>query len=147
MTKNIIIKQIEYNSESYKLALDLRFKILREPLGLALSKQDLDGEDQQIHIVAIAQNEIVGTIVLKPITRIRIKLRQMAVSHKLQGQGIGKKLVVFAEELAKSQDYKIIEMIARLSALKFYQKLGYKTEGEEFEEVTVRSINMAKTIV
>ena len=68
----------------------------------------------------------------------------MAVDESLQGNGIGKKLVLFAENLSKSKGFQEIEMIARMSALDFYKKLGYKTEGDEFEEVTVRSINMIK---
>lgn len=68
----------------------------------------------------------------------------MAVDESMQGLGLGKKLIIFAEQLAQGKNFKKIEMIARISALGFYEKLGYKTIGEEFEEVTVRSINMVK---
>jgi len=142
--ENFIIKQVEYGSDAYKKTLQFRYEILRKPLGLEWSEKDLENEEKQIHIAAILDEKIVGTVVLKPISEERVKLRQMAVSEDLQGQGAGKKLVIFAEEIAKEKGYKTIEMIARISALGFYEKLGYKTEGEEFEEVTVRSINMIK---
>ncbi len=144
--QNISIQQIEYNSDLYKKSLEFRYKILREPLGLNWRAKDLNGEGKQIHIVALTQNKIVGTVVLKPISETRVKLRQMAVDPDLQGGGVGKKLVIFAEEVAREKDYQTIEMIARMSALGFYEKLGYKSEGDEFEEVTVRSINMAKNL-
>ncbi len=119
---------------------------MREPLGLIWSKKDLDGEESQFHILAMSDQKIVGTVVLKPVSKTRIKLRQMAVDSHLQGNGIGKKLVLFAENLAKSKGFQEVEMIARMSALNFYKKLGYKTEGEEFEEIMVRSINMIKNL-
>jgi len=119
---------------------------LREPLGLIWSKKDLDGEESQFHISAICNQKIVGTVVLKPVSKTRIKLWQMAVGSHLQSNRIGKELVLFAENLAKSQGFQEIEMIARMSALNFYKKLGYKIKGEEFEDVTVRSINMIKNL-
>ena len=142
----LTIQPVIFDSDLYQKSLDLRYKILREPLGLIWSKKDLDSEESQFHISAICDQKIVGTVVLKPVSKTRIKLRQMAVDNHLQGSGIGKKLVLFAENLAKSKDFQEIEMIARMSALDFYKKLGYKTEGEEFEEVTVRSINMIKNL-
>jgi RimJ/RimL family protein N-acetyltransferase/predicted GNAT family N-acyltransferase len=142
----IAIQVIDFDSDLYQKSLDFRYKILREPLGLIWSKKDLDGEESQSHISAICNQKIVGTVVLKSVSKTRIKLRQMAVDSHLQGNGIGKKLVLFAESLAKSQGFQEVEMIARISALDFYKKLGYKTEGEEFEEVTVRSINMIKNL-
>jgi predicted kinase/N-acetylglutamate synthase-like GNAT family acetyltransferase len=141
---NLTIQTISFGSDLYQKSLDFRYKILREPLRLSWSKKDLDGEESQFHISAICEQKIVGTVVLKPVSKTRIKLRQMAVDESLQGNGIGKKLVLFAENLSKSKGFQEIEMIARMSALDFYKKLGYKTEGDEFEEVTVRSINMIK---
>lgn len=78
---------------------------MREPLGLIWSKKDLDGEESQFHILAMSDQKIVGTVVLKPVSKTRIKLRQMAVDSHLQGNGIGKKLVLFAENLAKSKGF------------------------------------------
>lgn len=142
----ITIQTVSVDSNLYQESLDFRYKILRQPLGLSWSKKDLDGEESQFHILAICNQKIIGTIVLKPISKIRIKLRQMAVDESLQGSGIGKKLVLFAENLARSKGFEEVEMIARMSALDFYKKLGYKTEGDEFEEVTVRSMNMIKNL-
>lgn len=142
--RRITIQTVSFGSDLYQKSLDFRYKILREPLGLSWSEKDLDCEESQFHILAICNHAVVGTVVLKPVSESRVKLRQMAVDESFQGSGIGKKLVLFAENLARSRDFKEIEMIARMSALDFYKKLGYKTEGGEFEEVTIRSINMIK---
>ncbi len=141
------IEQISFGSDLYHSALGFRFEILRKPLGLTWSEKDLSGEDRQIHIAAINDlGKMVGTVVLKPISKELVKLRQMAVDPNLQKSGIGKNLVLFAEDYARSSGYKKIEMIARISAFEFYRKLGYEPNGEEFEEVTVRSVNMFKNL-
>ena len=60
------------------------------PLGLRLSEEDVQDEDQQIHIAALDEDgSIVGTVLLKPLSQSRVKLRQMAVSPSLRRSGIG----------------------------------------------------------
>ena len=156
----MIIQIIKYGSPLYRETLDFRFKILRNPFGLKLSKKDSQNEDKQIHIAALVSDKVLGTVVLKPISQNKIKLRQMAVDPRMHGNGVGRKLVTFAEEFAKSKNYKLIEMNARISAMGFYQKLGYQVEGHErnsvlgyraqkngeFEEVAICSITMIKKL-
>jgi predicted GNAT family N-acyltransferase len=129
----------------YAASQYFRNQILREPLGLKLNEKDLEGEEKQIHIAAIDENEkIVGTVLLKPIGKTLIKLRQMAVIDALQGKGVGKKLILFAESLANSRGYQTIELHARVSAQTFYTKLGYQAEGPVFIEASVPTIRMTK---
>lgn len=147
MQKVLTIQTIEYDSALYKQALDFRFKLLRKPLGLQWSTRDLEGEGLQIHIAAICNDKVVGTLVLKPISQTKIKLRQMAVDEDLQGSGVGRKLIQFAENLAKTKSFEEMEInAARKPVVGFYEKLGYKTVGEEFEAVTLKCINMLKVL-
>ena len=50
----------------------------------------------------------------------------MAVVSGLQGKGIGKVLLQFAENIARDRGYKKIMMHARKTAVGFYEKSGYK---------------------
>ena len=143
----MIIELVPYGSERYESMKQFREEILRKPLGLRLSHKDLEGEVQQIHIAALDANaQIIGTVILKPLSRDLVKLRQMAVSFAFQCQGIGKQLVQFAENTAQSNGFEAIEMNARVSAKGFYEKLGYQTEGREFIEVSVATIKMRKVV-
>jgi N-acetylglutamate synthase-like GNAT family acetyltransferase len=131
----------------YSATTKLREKILRLPLGLVLSEKDVAGEEQQIHIAALSpEKEVVGTVLLKPLSPTLVKLRQMAVADAYQGSGLGKKLVQFAEQVAVENGFREIEMHARISALGFYEKLGYKVAGDTFIEVTIPTILMKKTL-
>ena len=70
----------------------------------------------------------------------------MAVSPVLQGKGIGRVLMVFAENIARDRGYRRLTMHARKTAIGFYEKLGYKTQGEEFQEVTIPHFEMDKEL-
>ena len=143
-----VLQRLDYGSPLYELSKAFREQILRKPLGIILSEEDLKGEDQQIHFAAISESQIVGTVVLKPLPDQKVKLRQMAISPSHEGQGLGRKLILMAEEFACESGYKSIEMTARCSAQGFYERLGYETSGQVFVEaaVPVPSIIMSKTI-
>jgi predicted GNAT family N-acyltransferase len=52
----------------------------------------------------------------------------------------------FAENLARDRGYKILTMHARKNAIGFYEKMGYRTKGEEFQEVTIAHYVMEKKL-
>ena len=149
MTKNTIdIAIVPFGSPLYERMKVFRQAVLRIPLGLRLSEADLAGEESQIHIAAVSpSDEVMGTVLLKPVSEDWIKLRQMAVSDKSQGTGLGRRLVTFAEQAAQDSGCNEIRMHARLSALGFYEKLGYAQQGDTFIEATVPTILMKKALV
>lgn len=143
----MIIQEIAFGSDPYEETKRFRDEVLRRPLGLSLSVHDLLGEKEQTHIAAVAANgTIVGTVLLKPVAGLVIKLRQMAVAPDLRRRGIGAELVRYAEAAAVVRGFQIMEMHARVSAEGFYKKLGYRSIGAEFIEVTVPTIKMVKRI-
>jgi ribosomal protein S18 acetylase RimI-like enzyme len=70
----------------------------------------------------------------------------MAVIAGLQGKGIGKVLIQFAENIARDRGFKKIMMHARKSAIGFYEKMGYTIVGTEFEEVNLPHFLMEKNL-
>lgn len=126
--------------------MNFRFQNLRKPLNLEWSKNDLMNEDQQIHFALKNINEIVGSFCLKKIDCSTIRLRQMAIKKNMQKQGYGSSILKFTEKFAVENNYKKIIIIARLSAMDFYKKNFFKTSGNIFIDVTVKSIKMYKEI-
>ena len=88
--------------------------------------------------------EIIGSFCLKKIDIQTIKLRQMAIKKEYQKKGYGSKVIRFTESFARHNNYKIIILTARLSALEFYEKNSFNTSGKIFNDVTVDSIKMFK---
>jgi ribosomal protein S18 acetylase RimI-like enzyme len=140
------LKIIDYGSKEYQLMVNLRYEILRKPLGLQFSKDELDQEKDEILIGAFEDEKILGCCMLVKTDVKSCRLRQMAVINKLQGKGIGKALMVFAENLARDRGFKNLTMHARKSAVGFYERLGYRVIGEEFQEVTISHYVMEKEL-
>jgi predicted GNAT family N-acyltransferase len=140
------IGEIPYHSQWYEKSKQLRQDVLRTPIGLILSDKDVEGEENQFHIAAIDNDEVVGVIILKPLENGVIKPRQVAIAQTMQGKGLGRDMLVFAESLARTRGFSSVEMSARISAQIFYEKLGYRTIGGIFTEVGLNTIKMIKTL-
>ena len=140
------LKIIDYGSKEYHQMVNLRHEILRKPLGLQFGKDELEAEKDEILIGAFEDDKILGCCMLVKSNDKTCRLRQMAVINKLQGKGIGKALMVFAENLARDRGYRTLTMHARKSAIGFYERLGYRVVGEEFQEVTISHYVMEKDL-
>jgi ribosomal protein S18 acetylase RimI-like enzyme len=146
MMTTLKIKIVDHNSDAYRETVKLRDMILRKPLGLNYTEVQLQAELDSIHIACYFHDELVGCLILKPDGTDNLKMRQVAVSDKHQGLGIGRALVDFSEQYARENGYGKISMHARDTAVGFYLKLGYEVEGEPFEEVTIPHRSMFKEI-
>ena len=71
----------------------------------------------------------------------------MAVKNELSRNNIGTKLVTCAEKFVRKKNYRKIILHSRKTAVKFYEKLGYRKVGDEFIEVTIPHIKMEKSIL
>ena len=123
---------------------ELRFRVLREPLGFSRSDVVVEGEDESLHLAAVADGDVVACVMLTPIAPRRGKLRQMAVHPSQQGLGLGRALVLHLEQALSAAGFDEIELHAREHAVGFYEKLGYAPEGDAFVEVGIRHFRMRK---
>ncbi|MDX1359258.1 MAG: GNAT family N-acetyltransferase [Clostridia bacterium] len=144
--KRIEIKQFSYESPYYAYELELRNKVLRKPLGLYLYDEDLGQDRDDVHIGAFDEKTLVGCTLLSRLDDKTLKMRQVAVDDKYQGNGIGTAMINFCERYAKKNGYLEITMHARKAAVPFYTKFGYKIMGDEFTEVTIPHFKMIKII-
>jgi GNAT superfamily N-acetyltransferase len=141
------LKLIDYGSPEYQQMVQLRNDILRKPLGLAFQKEELEKEADDILIGAFEDDRMLGCCMLIETEPGTVRLRQMAVLNNLQGKGIGRALMQFAENIARDRGFRRITMHARKSATGFYEKLGYTVSGGEFEEVTLPHVVMEKRLI
>lgn len=140
------LKIIDHDSPAYKQMVQLRYNILRKPLGLDFNPQELENERNDILLGCFDDGKLEGCCLLTQTGAKEVRLRQMAVISGLQGKGLGKALIQFAENIARDRGYKTICMHARKTALGFYEKLGYEKIGEEFNEVTLPHYKMEKRL-
>jgi len=140
------LKIIEHGSPEYKQMVKLRNEILRKPLGLSFSDDELLKEASDILIGAFDDDVILACCMLTTLTKEKVRLRQMAVLNNLQGKGIGATMMNFAENVARDRGFHLMSMHARKSAIGFYEKLGYRVCSDEFQEVTIPHFEMEKKL-
>ena len=103
-------------------------------------------EEKQLHFGLKIDNVILACVTVIPVSKSLAKLRQMAVSESLQGQGLGTQLFRECLKDLKNKGFKEIVLNARKAAVEFYQKFGFSKVGEEFIEVTIPHYKMMKTL-
>ncbi len=139
---------IDFGSSRYNELVELRYKILLEPLGLKFLDSFRPEEANYLHIgcVESLDDRLVGGLILAPLDDEKIRMMQVAVDTIYQGEGIGRELVKYAEKRAKEAGYSQIVMHAMLSVVSFYEKLGYQAAGDPFEEQGITFVKMVKKL-
>ncbi|SFQ50993.1 GNAT family N-acetyltransferase [Parafilimonas terrae] len=140
------IKVIDHGSDDYKQMIALRQLLLRKPLGLNFSDDELAEEESDILIGCFDEDKLEGCCLLTESAPGVLRLRQMAVISGLQGKGVGRAILQFAENIARDRGYKKMVMHARKTATGFYEKLGYTIMSEEFIEVSIPHYLMEKDL-
>jgi GNAT superfamily N-acetyltransferase len=140
------LKIIDHGSPEYQQMVALRQTILRKPLGLEFTPEELEKEKEDVLIACFDEDKMEGCCLLTRVDAHTVRLRQMAVKKGLQGKGIGQAVMLFAENIARDLGYRKLTMHARDTAIGFYQKQGYTIVGEGFNEVTIPHHIMEKVL-
>lgn len=139
---------VDFGSSRYDELVELRYKVLLEPLGLKFLDMYREKEMNYLHIgcVESLDDNLVGGLMLVPVNDEEIRLMQVAVDSKYQREGVGREMVKYAEKRAREAGYSRIVMHAMLSVVHFYEKFGYRQEGDIFEENGITFARMVKDL-
>ena len=140
------LKMIEFGSKEYDQMVALRLQMLRKPLGLEFTNEELAKESSNILLGCFDEDVLEGCCMLVEVAPNTIRLRQMAVLSGLQGKGIGRVLMSFAENVARDRRYQKIIMNARVTSIPFFEKLGYHVTGNQFIDLTIPHVVMEKEL-
>jgi predicted GNAT family N-acyltransferase len=140
------LKIIDHGTPEYQQMIKMREDILRKPLGITFAEGELEKEKNNLLIGAFEDDQMLGCCMIVEIDPQKARLRQVAVLNNLQGKGIGRALIQFAENLARDHGYKIITMDARKNTVPFFEKMGYKITSDEFIQITIPHFVMEKEL-
>ena len=142
------IIDVDFGSSKYDELVELRYKVLLEPLGLKFLDLHRTKEISYLHIGCYdnLEDKIVGGLMLVPLDNQAIRMMQVAVAPEYQGKGIGRDLVSYAEKRAKKAGYSKLVMHAMLSVVNFYEKLGFTQDGDIFDENGITFAKMVKKL-
>lgn len=138
--------EIQHGSDLYRREVHLRDRLLRKPLGLGFTDQQLAAESEDLHFGVVCDETLVACLVIVPISQSHAKLRQMVVDDSRQREGIGSRLIGEVEAQLSARGFATIELNARDHAVEFYAGLGYVAEGETFIEVSIPHLRMTKSL-
>lgn len=138
--------EIVWQTDLYDKELDLRDRLLRAPLGLTFDSEDLQAEQQQLHFGLLLGERLIACVVAVHVDDTTVKLRQMAVEQEFQRQGVGTTLIRKTEAALSVRGYGTVELNARDIAVSFYERIGYQTVGEPFNEVSIPHYKMVKQL-
>ncbi len=125
---------------------DLRYRVLRRPLGMLPGTELNASETACWHLAALSGETVVGCVIFRDDGDGAGQLMQMAVDPDQQGHGVGRALIEALEERAKLDGIERIYLHAREVAVGFYASLGYAVEGEPYLEVGIPHRHMAKQL-
>jgi N-acetylglutamate synthase-like GNAT family acetyltransferase len=139
--------EIPYGTPLYDQTVWLRDLVLRKPLGLAFTVEQLAAEYKDHHLVALDDSgHLVACLVMKQLDSQRIKMRQVAVLPNCQRCGYGTDLVRYSEAWSIEHGYKVLELNAREVAVPFYDRLNYTRIDPAFTEVGILHYKMEKNL-
>ena len=145
-TTDMVLIEAGFGSDAYHRTLELRKRILRDPLDLEWTDEEMSWEAKERHFGAIVKETIVACLVIRSLGRGVVKLRQMAVDTEYQGVGWGCRLIRGVEHVLAGEDVSRVELHARETAVGFYERIGFTTVGEQFLEVNIPHWKMWKSI-
>lgn len=113
---------------------------------------ELDGRDQEcIHFLAFlhpqdALERAVGSARLWIDEKGRAKAQRVAVLEKCRKRGIGQELMEALEGQARADGFRQVWLGAQIQALAFYERIGYVSHGDVYQEAGIDHQMMVKDL-
>ncbi len=108
---------------------------------------EMDGmEDQTVHFLASNETQPLGTARLLQGDGY-VKIQRVAVLKEARGTGAGAAIIRAMEDYTAEHNLAPrLELGAQVSAIGFYEKLGYEAYGDLFDDAGIPHRNMRKTL-
>lgn len=104
---------------------------------------DIDGQDDAaMHLLAIWEQQPVGTARLRSLPDHTVKIERVAVLATYRQRGIGQQMMRVALTQLQQQPVRQVVVHAQQSTQKFYEKLGFVPVGTAFHEADIVHIKM-----
>ena len=131
----------------FKLRTEVFVNEQNVPIELELDEKD--NSEHTIHIGYFNVDELIGIARLIDMDKEVIHIGRVAIVKNHRGEGIGHKLILGCEDIAKkvlNRDFNI-ELSAQVYVETFYKKLGYiRINNNIYIDAGIEHIDMRKTI-
>lgn len=145
-----MIKILE-SEKDRSLGFNLRTEVFvnEQNVPIELELDEKDNSEHTIHIGYFNGDKLIGVARLIDMDKEVIHIGRVAIDKNHRGEGIGNKLILGCEDIAKNvlnKDF-TIELGAQFYAENFYKKLGYnRINNNIYIDAGIKHIDMRKTI-
>lgn len=145
-----MIKILE-SEKDRSLGFNLRTEVFvnEQNVPIELELDEKDNSEHTIHIGYFNGDKLIGVARLIDMDKEVIHIGRVAIDKNHRGEGIGHKLILGCEDIAKNvlnRDF-TIELSAQVYAENFYKKLGYNRVNDNiYIDAGIEHIDMKKTI-
>jgi len=101
-----------------------------------------DDDEVCVHVLAMRNREPVGTGRISPAG----KIGRLAVLSEFRGRGIGDRILLMLIEQARHRGLAEVTLNAQVHAMPFYERHGFKAQGEVFDEAGIPHRRMQKAL-
>lgn len=115
--------------------------------------EEMDGLDGDcVHFLAreTSETRAIGCARLRPLKaggRADAKVERVAVRAELRGRGLGGAIMAAVEAEAARRGWTRLLLHAQLRAAQFYEGLGWRPAGGDFEEAGIPHRRMTKSLI
>lgn len=142
-----ILESEKDRSLGFKLRTEVFVNEQNVPIELELDEKD--NSEYTIHVGYFKDDKLIGVARLIDMDKEVIHIGRVAIDKNHRGEGIGHKLILGCEDIAKkvlNRDF-TIELSAQVYAENFYKKLGYNRVNDNiYIDAGIEHIDMKKTI-
>lgn len=145
-----MIKILE-SEKDRSLGFNLRTEVFvnEQNVPIELELDEKDNSEYTIHVGYFKDDKLIGVARLIDMDKEVIHIGRVAIDKNHRGEGIGHKLILGCEDIAKNalnKDF-TIELSAQVYAENFYKKLGYSRVNDNiYIDAGIEHIDMKKTI-
>ena len=145
-----MIKILE-SKEELNLGFVLRIEVFvrEQKVPMELELDEKDHSENTVHIGYFSDDKLIGVARLIDLDKDIIHIGRVAIDKDYRGKGIGRKLIIGCETIAKNilKREVIIELSAQIQAEKFYESLGYNRVNDKiYLDAGIEHVDMRKVI-
>jgi predicted GNAT family N-acyltransferase len=134
-----------HGEDEMAAALELRHEVFCVEQGVP-EREEVDGRDPEgIHLVAVADGELVGTCRLLMVGSTA-QFSRLAVRASARRQGVATALLRAADRETIAHGGRRLVLHAQTYAQELYERAGYRPRGRAFTEAKIEHIAMEKQL-
>lgn len=143
--------QVVTSGEGFQACLSLRREVFIDEQGVSEADELDDRDPECVHFLALPTAsapfaEAVGTARLLETEEGQAKAQRVAVRRAARRQNIGRLLMTAVEDEARRRGFRELLLSAQLTAIPFYERLGYVAHGAPYDDAGILHRDMSKVL-